>query len=165
LSIRPENGQNKRLEATPDERHSCNRTSLARRASAESFGDMSRFSFALLVAACLTSCGCNKPYPDIAEWRQSVQASVDPTALQRWATNCIAKGVITKDDAGQEIGQLMRGPNIQIETDAVSGQKAVVFMYGGGFGHWAIVVGAADYQCRMGNIRSYWTNGIWFAWE
>ena len=59
----------------------------------------------------------------------------------------------------------MIGARVSLATDSGSGQQAVVFFHGGGFGHWAIVVGAPDYKCRMGNRQAYWTNGVWFTWE
>ena len=123
---------------------------------------MKRSVALLLLVVLLTAAGCDR---DRVGWQRSVQANVNPAELEQWATNCIAKGVVSTNDASEQIRQLMLGAHVSIATDSGSGHKAVVFMHGGGFGHWAVVVGPPDYKCMMGNRRAYWTNGVWFAWE
>lgn len=113
----------------------------------------------------LAGCGEAPIAKEMRQFRQSVQQKVTASDLEQWATNCISKGAITEDGASQAVRQLMREGEVSISSEIGSQERTVQFWYGGGFGHWGIAVGAPTYTCRLGNVQTHWTNGIWFWHE
>ena len=126
---------------------------------------MPRFLIIVVLVLSLTGCGEAPFTKEMRAFRQSVQQKVVASDLEEWATNCIAKGTVTEEGASDAIRQLMREGEVSISGDLGSPERIVSFWYGGGFGHWGIAVGAPTYNCRLGNVQTHWTNGIWFWHE
>ena len=124
-----------------------------------------KFSFRVLLLVVLFA-ACNSD-PERVVWRRNIRKRINPSELEQWATNCMAKGMIITNGASEQLRWLMSGYGVNIETNYASTQPEVivVFMTGGGFGHSAIIVGGPNYKCTMGDRQAYWTNGIWFAWN
>ena len=121
----------------------------------------------LVLALFLAGCGEAPFAREMREFRQSVQQEVVATDLETWATNCIAKGVLSEDGASEAIRKLIRESDGEVSVSGKIGSPdgVVIFWYGGGFAHWGIAVGEPTYKCTLGNVQTRWTNGIWFWHE
>jgi hypothetical protein len=119
----------------------------------------------VLVLAIFLLGGCYRlPSTEASRLRHSVEKTIVASDLEKWATNCLAQGVVTTTGASESIRQVIREceGRVSVSKDGPNGEGIVLFVYGGGFGHWGLAVGGTDYKCGLGNAQTHWTNGIWF---
>ena len=104
---------------------------------------------AVLVVGCTS--GCDR---EVEKFQTKVKATIDPIELQAWATNLIASAnfgggniiAFKQADIPAWVGSFYqdRGDRgqVTIERSRIDDPDIVVqIMYGGGFGHWGLVIG------------------------
>ena len=97
-----------------------------------------------------------------------VLLSVDPKKLQEWATRIIGKHDVGFELAIEELPTFLKitnGPSSAFISYCDKGGKALFICWGGGFGHWGLIVG--DSTCIVENrypdrpVLS-WVPGVYF---
>ena len=120
----------------------------------------------ILLIVCLI--GCNSRQKSFQDFQSTIKQSVDPQKLQEWA-----KPIIAAHDVGFELPikdfptilKMTNGPSSAFISYCDKGGKALFISWGGGFGHWGIIVGESNcivqdkYPDRP--IRD-WVPGVYF---
>jgi hypothetical protein len=131
------------------------------------------WTFSAIVAAALVvySTGCTKETDD---FEARVKATVNPDELQAWATNVIAKTsfrgsdsvVVNEADIPKSVGLIYKsdGDLGRVTVERSSAGDYVQLWYGGGFGHWGLIIGYPT-LVLTNHDSCYchpWTEGIYF---
>ena len=107
---------------------------------------------------------------DLREFAEGVEASVEPVALQAWATNILAQhtsGSISAAEIPDYVRHIStQEPEVMVSTTTSDEVRPCVsIVYGGGFGHWGLKVGGPDFKVPTDIDWSYyiqWKPGIYF---
>jgi hypothetical protein len=136
---------------------------------------MARFLFMvgciLFVALFLTSCGWGTEFK---AFQQQVKMGVNPQELQDWAAPMLDGRDATQHELKVEdlpssvrkIGQ--SGPEmVFLENDPDSEKSCVVIFWGGGFGHWGLMVGKKSFITSDAKTSAVvrWIDGVYFFHE
>jgi len=126
--------------------------------------------FLCLIALGLETESCESPEQVFEERCDWVKASVDPEELRSWATKLIEQREANpkfQDVIPQnEILPSLRDPRVHVVFHKANEQEKsyVTLQWGGGFGHWGILVGDPEFRpFRLERIRYVeWEPGIYF---
>ena len=107
---------------------------------------------------------------ELRQFAERVEVSVDPIALQMWATNTLAqhaRGDIPVSEIPDYVRRITRqSPAVSVSSAGDDGARSCVWIvYGGGFGHWGLKVGGPDFRVPADTDWSYyieWKPGIYF---
>ena len=127
------------------------------------------FAFGLLLLG-ITAC---RPFYEtrLPKFAEDVKKSVDPSALQKWATTVLAEqksdaAVLPSESVPASIRELAsQGSPFQWASPE---RDCVRLVWGGGFGHWGILVGPVTFRAPKDDAYSYyiaWKPGIYFWHE
>jgi UDP-N-acetylglucosamine:LPS N-acetylglucosamine transferase len=118
------------------------------------------FATFLFLVFLISGCGFKN---HIQTFANSVENKINASELDNWATNVLANGHVSEIGMSVPLRDFVRSAeNTEIINDAKSGDRIVVIVFGGGFGHQGIAIGTPGYKSYLGNDRIAWTNGIWF---
>lgn len=119
-----------------------------------------------------TGCSRDAGYiQNLRRFRENTEARISADALQSWATNLLATYGTDRTDwipTAKATPLIMaistQSPAIQVGRDP-SGHGTVVLMYGGGFGHWGLLVGEPNLPMPMRSHDLHyeaWRPGVYF---
>jgi hypothetical protein len=116
----------------------------------------------LFLIAIIFATGCGRE-SHLQTFANSMENKISASELDNWATNVLANGRVSEIGMSVPLRDLVRSAeNTEIINDVKSGDRIVMIVFGGGFGHQGIAIGAPTYKSYLGNDRIAWTNGIWF---
>jgi hypothetical protein len=115
---------------------------------------------------------------DENDFQENVEKQVNPIELQKWAQQMIVAHPIESRSGDYEIPvrelpvSLRSFGKLKPEMAFVSQQgpdakPAVVIFWGGGFGHWGLIVGDKDLRMSsdQNETDSQWIDGVYFFWD
>jgi len=120
---------------------------------------------------------CSSWERDFEAFQIQVKQGVDPQKLQDWAVPIIQghnpKYQIPKEDipiAMVDLPDFLKklspsGPEMAVLCKSDTSDKNVIMIaWGGGFGHWGLLVGEPDFVASNDNSKSVvrWVDGIYF---
>jgi hypothetical protein len=138
------------------------------------FGVIVLIGFLLIITAMVVSW---KPIykTRLPQFADEVKAIIDPQELQKWAVINLGKinsgsQEISLKDVPESIRNLKsNGSPLEYATAEIGTSpkdRYIALMWGGGFGHWGIDVGAATFeQPADDNFYIKWAPGIYFWYE
>lgn len=123
----------------------------------------------VLVVFCAIGC---RPVSQtrLPQFAEDVKRDVDPSELQTWAVSLLAA-------QKHEVGEVFYADEVLPDVRSLSSQgspfqwavcdkESIWLTWGGGFGHWGIVVGTASFKPQQeGNYYIAWEPGIYFWHE
>jgi len=118
--------------------------------------------------------GCSDLKDDSAEFQKEIKLKVDPYELQGWATLLVdgknpayastVPFTIKKSDLPSSVRTVGKfGPEFAgLSKDAGASDAAVTIIWGGGFGHWGLVVGKPGFVMSNSDVMvaSKWIDGV-----
>ena len=127
--------------------------------------------FAVCFAALVVS-GCGySPSHMASQCERRVEASVDPVALQTWATNLLDQYSVTKTNYGGPFPLYpplrniwdKGSPNVGILGGDTQGEEFVCVIWGAAAGHWGLSIGKPRFVPSIAERRGrMWKPGIYF---
>jgi hypothetical protein len=126
-----------------------------------------RLSTAICILLVFGTIGCRPVYETrIPKFAEDVKKVVDSSELQEWAVKVLAEQKsdareIPRENVPASIRDLSsQGSPFQW---AAREQNCVRLVWGGGFGHWGILVGTPSFRpAQDGNYFIEWKSGIYF---
>jgi hypothetical protein len=120
---------------------------------------------------------CSSWKHDFQEFQQQVKQRVNPQELQDWATPIIqghnAKYRLHAESTAIQLNDLPSslksigptGPEMAFLSESNGSDKTAIYVaWGGGFGHWGLVIGEKDFTLSNDNVKTVvrWVDGIYF---
>ena len=126
--------------------------------------------FLYLIAISFPIESCSSREQVFEEWCDGIKARVDPEELRSWATKIIEEREANpkfQDVIHQHaILPSLRDPRVRVVFHKANEQQSshVILQWGGGFGHWGILVGEPEFRpFRLERIHYVeWKPGIYF---
>jgi hypothetical protein len=132
---------------------------------------------AIIILVAIVCGGCKRPADvQMENFAKTVRQTINPDDLQAWSAKMISNTTpdhffveysdLSTNAAPKGLQELMTNyATVSVVPAGSLNDVVLVYVQGGGFGHWGFAVGAPTYTCSFGHTQAHWTNGIWFWTE